>query len=65
MVFEKGLWEGTDLLRLDQQGLLLVVAAQATVSVTADARAQAAVGDRITVGRRMHAVRPRQGNAKA
>jgi hypothetical protein len=44
-------------------GLVLVGPAQATRAGTADARAQAAAGEEITVGRRGHTVRHRQGKA--
>ena len=48
---------------LDQQGIRLVVPAQANMAVTADARAQAAAGEEITLGRRAHTVRHGQGKA--
>jgi hypothetical protein len=63
VVFDKGFLDGTDLWWLDQQGLLFVVPAKANMAVTADARAQAAAGDGITVGRRVHTVRYGQGKA--
>ena len=61
VVFDKGFLDGTDLWWLDQQGLLFVVPAKANMAVTADARAQAAAGEGITVGRRVHTVRHGQG----
>jgi hypothetical protein len=48
---------------LDQQGIRFVVPAKANMAVTADARAQAAAGEEITVGRRAHTVRHGQGKA--
>jgi Transposase DDE domain len=61
VVFDKGFLDGTDLWWLDQQGLCFVVPAKANMAVTADARAQAAAGEGITRGRRMHTVRHGQG----
>jgi hypothetical protein len=55
--------DGTDLWWLDQQGLSFVVPAKTNMAVTADARAQAAAGEGITHGRRMHTVRHGQGKA--
>jgi hypothetical protein len=63
VVFDKGFLDGTDLWWLDQQGLRFVVPAKANMAVTADARAQAAAGDGVTVGRRVHTVRHGQGKA--
>jgi Transposase DDE domain len=63
VVFDKGFLDGTDLWWLDQQGLCFVVPAQANMAVTADARAQAAAGEGITRGRRVHTVRHGQGRA--
>jgi hypothetical protein len=63
VVFARGFLDGTDLWWLDQQGLSVVVPATTKMAVTADARAQAAAGDGITHGRRMHTVRHGQGNA--
>jgi Transposase DDE domain len=63
VVFEKGFWDGPNLWWLDQQGLRFVVPAKANMAVTADARAQAAAGDGVTVGRRVHTVRHGQGKA--
>jgi hypothetical protein len=62
-VFDRGFWAGTDLWWLDQQGLRCVVPAQDNMAVTADARALAAAGEGVTVGRRVHTVRHGQGQA--
>jgi hypothetical protein len=61
-VFERGLLDGPDLWWLDQQGILFVVPAKAHRAVTADARAQAAAGEGLPLGRRVHTVRPGPGN---
>jgi hypothetical protein len=63
VVFDKGFLDGTDLWWLDQQGIRFVVPAKVNMAVTADARAQAAAGEEITVGRRAHTVRHGQGKA--
>jgi hypothetical protein len=63
VVFDKGFLDGTELWWLDQQGIRFVVPAKANMAVTADARAQAAAGEEITVGRRAHTVRHGQGKA--
>jgi hypothetical protein len=55
--------DGTDLWWLDQQGSRFVVPAKANMAVTADARAQAAAGVDLTMGRRVHTVRHGQGTA--
>jgi hypothetical protein len=47
--------------RLDQHGITFVVPAKDNMAVTADARAQAAAGEGITVGRRVHTIRHGQG----
>jgi hypothetical protein len=62
VVFDKGFLDGTDRWWLDQQGLSFVVPAKTNMAVTADARAQAAAGEEVTVGRRAHTVRHGQGN---
>jgi hypothetical protein len=62
VVCDKGLLDGTELWWLNPQGLLLVVPANANMAVSTDARAQAAAGDAITGGRRVHTVRHGQGN---
>jgi hypothetical protein len=61
LVCDRGFVEGTDLWWLDQQGLTLVVPAQDTRAVTAEARAQPVVGEELTVGRRGQSVRHGQG----
>jgi hypothetical protein len=61
VVFDKGFLDGTDLWWPDQQGLRCVVPAKTNMTVTADARAQAAAGEGITVGRRVHTVRHGRG----
>ena len=61
VVFDRGFLDGTDLWWLDQQGLSFVVPAKTNMAVTADARAQAAAGAEVTVGRRAHTVRHGQG----
>jgi hypothetical protein len=63
VVLDRGFWDGTDLWWLDQQGLGFVVPATANMAVTADARAQAAAGEGVTCGRRVHTVRHGQGRA--
>jgi len=61
VVVDRGFLDGTELWWLDQQGITLVVPAQDHMAVTADARAPTVVGEDITVGRRVHRVRHRQG----
>jgi hypothetical protein len=61
VIFDKGFLDGPTLWWLDQQGMLFVVPAKAGMAVTADARAQAAAGEDLTVGRRVHTVRHGQG----
>jgi hypothetical protein len=61
VVFDQGVLDGPTLWWLDQQGMRLVVPAQTNMAVTADARAQAAAGEDLTVGRRVHTVRHGQG----
>lgn len=62
VVFDKGFLDGTTLWWLDQHGIRFVVPAKANMAVTADARAQAAAGEDLTVGRRVHTVRHGQGS---
>jgi hypothetical protein len=57
VIFDKGFWDGPTLWWLDQQELTFVVPAKTHMAVTADARAQAAAGEDITVGHRVHTVR--------
>jgi hypothetical protein len=61
LVFDKGFLDGTDLWWLDQRGITFVVPAKANMAVTADARAQAAAGEGLSLGRRIHTVRHGQG----
>jgi hypothetical protein len=61
VVFDKGFLDGVDLWWLAQRGILLVVPAKDNMAVTVDAQAQAAVGEGVTVGRRVHTVRHGQG----
>jgi hypothetical protein len=63
VVFDKGLLDGPTLWWLDRQGLRFVVPAKTNLAVTAEARAQAAAGEDLTVGRRVHTVRHGQGKA--
>ena len=62
VVFDRGFLDGTDRWWLDPHDLLFVVPAKDQMAVTVDARAQAAAGAGITVGRRVHTVRHGQGN---
>src|SRR5512132_833034 len=61
VVFDRGFLDGPDLWWLDQRGLLFVVPAKTNMAVTVDAQAQAAAGEGITLGRRVHTVRHGQG----
>ena len=61
VVFDKGFLDGVDLWWLAQRGITFVVPAKDNMAVTADARAQAAAGEGITIGRRAHTVRHGQG----
>jgi Transposase DDE domain len=61
VVFDRGLWDGADLWWLDQHGILFVVPAKANMAVTVDAQAQAAAGEGVTIGRRIHTVRHGRG----
>lgn len=63
VVFDRGFLDGTTRWWLDQQGIRFVVPAKTDMAVTADARAQAAAGEELTVGRRVHPVRHGQGRA--
>jgi hypothetical protein len=63
VVFDQGFVAGVDLWWLDQLGSRFVVPANANMAVTADARAQAAVGEGLTIGRRVHPVRYGQDKA--
>jgi hypothetical protein len=61
VVFDKGFLDGVTLWWLDQQEITFVVPAKTNMAVTADARAQAAADEGLTVGRRVHTVRHGQG----
>ncbi len=61
VVFDKGFLDGVDLWWLAQHGILFVVPAKGNMAVTVDAQAQAAAGEGVTVGRRVHTVRHGQG----
>ncbi len=61
VVFDQGFLDGSTLWWLDQQDIRFVVPAKTNMAVTADARAQAAAGEELTVGRRVHIVRHGQG----
>jgi hypothetical protein len=61
LVFDKGFVAGVDPWWLDQRGIPFVVPAKDHMAVTADARAQSAAGEGITIGRRVHTVRHGQG----
>jgi hypothetical protein len=61
VVFDKGFLDGSTLWWLDQHRVIFVVPAKANMAVTADAHAQAAAGEAITVGRQAHTVRHGQG----
>src|SRR5215831_2311766 len=61
VVFDKGFLDGVALWWLAQRGITFVVPAKDNMAVTADARAQAAAGEGITIGRRAHTVRHGQG----
>jgi hypothetical protein len=61
VIFDTGCLDGTTLWWLDQHTVTFVVPAKANMAVTADARAQAAAGEAITVGRRVHTRRHGQG----
>ena len=63
VVFDRGFGEGPELGWLNQPGLLFGVPAKANLAVTAEARAQAAAGVGLTMGRREHPVRHGQGKA--
>jgi hypothetical protein len=56
VVFDKGFLDGTTLWWLDQHASTCGVPAKTNLAVTADARAQAAADEGLTVGRRVHTV---------
>jgi hypothetical protein len=55
--FDPGFLDGTTLWWLDQHEITCVVPAKTNMAVPADARAQAAADEGLTVGRRVHTVR--------
>jgi hypothetical protein len=57
VVFDKGFLDGVDLWWLAQHDIRFVVPAKENMAVTVDAQAQAAAGEGITVGHRVHTVR--------
>jgi Transposase DDE domain len=61
IVFDKGFLDGVDLWWLAQRAILFVVPAKDNMAVTLDAQAQAAAGEGVTAGRRVHTVRHGQG----
>jgi hypothetical protein len=61
VIFDQGFLDGTTLWWLDQHALTVVVPAKTAMAVTTDARAQAAAGEDLRVGRRVHTVRHGQG----
>jgi Transposase DDE domain len=63
VVFDRGFLDGTDLWWLDHHGITFVVPAKDNMAVTVDARAQAAAGEGVTVGRRVHTMRHGQGKS--
>jgi Transposase DDE domain len=63
VVFDRGFLDGADLWWLDRHGITFVVPAKDNMAVTVDARAQAATGEGVTVGRRVHTVRHGQGKS--
>jgi hypothetical protein len=63
VVFARGCWDGADRWWLDHQGITCVVPARDHLAVTVEARAPAAAGEGITVGRRVHTMRHGQGKS--
>jgi hypothetical protein len=61
VVCDRGCLDGVDVWWLAQHGIVFVVPAKENMAVTVDARAQAAAGEGVTVGRRAHTVRQGQG----
>jgi hypothetical protein len=61
VVVDQGVLEGTTLWWLDPQESTCVVPATTHLAVTAEARAQAAADEGLTVGRRVPTIRPGQG----
>jgi hypothetical protein len=62
VVCDRGVLAGTAVWWLAQRGLMCVVPAKEHMAGTVDARAQAAAGEGVTIGRRAHTVRHGQGN---
>ena len=62
VVFDRGCLEGADLWWLDHQGITCVVPAKDHLAVTVEARAPAAAGEGVTVGRRVQTVRHGPGH---
>jgi hypothetical protein len=63
VVFDRGFLDGADRWWLDPQGITFVVPAKDHMAVTVEARAPAAAGEGITVGRRVHTIRHGQGKS--
>jgi len=63
VVFDRGFRDGAERWGLDQHGITCVIPANTTMAVTVDARAPAAAGAEITVGRRGPTVRHGRGRA--
>ena len=61
VVFDRGFLDRADLWWLDRHGITFVVPAKDNMAVTVDARAPAAAGEGVTMGRRVHTVRHGQG----
>src|ERR1700752_3929655 len=61
VIFDQGFLDGTTLWWLDQHALTCVVPAKTDMAVTTNARAHAAAGEDLRVGRRVHTVRHGQG----
>jgi len=61
VIVDKGFVDGPTLWWLDQHASTFVVPAKAEMAVTVDAHAQAAMGEDLAVGRRVHIVRHGQG----
>ena len=61
VVFDRGFLDGVNLWWLDQRGITFVVPAKDNMAVTVDARAQAAAGEGVAIGRRAHTGRHGQG----
>jgi hypothetical protein len=64
VVFNREFLDGRDQWWLAQHGLLVVVSAKENMAVTINARAQAAAGERVTVGRRNTGASTTAGTSK-